>query len=129
MLRVLLIEDEPVIGLMAASMLMEMGNWVIGPISCLSSALPAAQRLAIDCAVLDVCIRSEPVYPVAQILVQRRIPFIFATAYGPIAARGPFADRPVIVKPYQLKDLRGAIEAAMAANRQRVDAQMGCAEG
>jgi len=117
--RVLLIEDEVMIGLMAETMLLDMGNWVIGPISRLDPAVAAARRVSADCAVLDINIAGESIYPVADILAERGIPFVFATAYSSIAADGPFGDRPVVQKPYLPKELQAAIDAAVREGSMR----------
>ena len=82
---------------------------VVGPFGRMSGALEAARNEAIDLAVLDVNIDGVKVYPVAEILASRRIPFLFGSGYGENAI--PF-DRPkwrVCSKPFRSTELIGML--------------------
>ena len=115
-LRVLLVEDEMMIALLAESMLVELGHEVAGPVGWLDQAIARAEREDLDFAVLDLNINGGKAYPVAAALAARGIPFIFATGYDRAGFEAPFEDRPALQKPYCLKDLRVAIEAAYAVD-------------
>ena len=54
-------------------------------------------------AVLDVNLAGERVYPVADILAQRNVPFVFVTGYGVLP--GEYANRPRLCKPFKMADL------------------------
>ena len=78
---------------------------VVGPYSTVGAALAAAKRVEVDFALLDVNIGGAKVYPVAEALQARRIPFLFLSGYGDEAVP---ADRPewrVCSKPFQLNTL------------------------
>jgi len=64
--------------------------------------------------VLDVNIAGDPVYPVAQALVERDIPFVFATGYGAHGMPEAFRDRPTLKKPFQLDALGRTLQSALA---------------
>src|SRR5260221_5964824 len=81
-LRVFVVEDEALIALMLEDLLAAFGCGVVGPLARLAAAQRAAQSRDFDCAILDVNINGEPVYPVAEILSERGIPFIFVTGYA-----------------------------------------------
>ena len=105
-LRVLLVEDEIMVALLLEDMLSEFGHQVVGPVAHLNKAVEMAQREALDVAILDVNINGKEVYPVAEALAARGIPFIFATGYGKGGLRAPYLNRPSLQKPFLRHNLR-----------------------
>lgn len=105
-LRILVVEDEAAISLLLEDMLLDFGCEVIGPAARLSAALEAVAREQVDLAILDVNVAGEPIYPVAEALAQRSIPFVFSTGYGSAGIRDSFRDRPVLQKPFAQNDLK-----------------------
>jgi CheY-like chemotaxis protein len=105
-LRVLLVEDEIMVALLLEEMLAELGHTVVGPVARLQRALEMAQREPLDVAILDVNINGCEVYPVAEALAAREIPFVFVTGYGRGVLRAPYCDRPTLQKPFRRADLR-----------------------
>jgi DNA-binding response OmpR family regulator len=73
---------------------------LVGPHSRIDSALEAARSAAIDFAVLDVNINGTMVYPVAEELDRRQIPFIFLSGYGAGAIPAAHLDWRVCSKPF-----------------------------
>jgi len=116
-LRVLLVEDEIMIALLLEEELAALDCQVIGPIGRLDKALEIAQREAVDVGILDVNINGNEVYPVAEVLAARGIPFVFVTGYGRQGLRAPYRDSPTLQKPFQFHDLQRAIEEACIAKR------------
>lgn len=81
--RVLIVEDEALLAMELQFAFEDEGAEVVGPAMSLESAMAfAATAEEIDVAVLDVDIAGREVYPVAAVLQQRGIPFIFHTAHG-----------------------------------------------
>ncbi len=105
-LRILVVEDEAAISLLLEDMLLDFGCEVVGPAARLSAALEAVSREQVDLAILDVNVAGEPIYPVAEALAQREIPFVFSTGYGSAGIRDTFRDRPVLQKPFAQHDLK-----------------------
>lgn len=89
-------------------MVEELGYQVVGPAHRLADALTLAERETIDGAVLDVNLNDEPSFPVADLLLSRGIPFVFATGYaeGGLAWSG---DVTIIAKPYGRDQLSRAL--------------------
>jgi CheY-like chemotaxis protein len=112
--KVLVLEDEPVVAMLVEDMLVELGCIVVGPASRLDDALAMAEREELDLAVLDINLGRVDSFPVAEILRQRSVPFIFATGYGDRAT--PFPAAPVVAKPYRADDLYAALQLAAAAS-------------
>ncbi|QND66650.1 response regulator [Mesorhizobium loti] len=81
-LRVLVVEDEALVAMLIEDMLLELGYEVLGPAMRLGPALEMARDEIFDLAVLDVNLANEQSFPVAQLLQERGIPFVFATGYG-----------------------------------------------
>ena len=97
--RVLLVEDEALIGMMMKNMLTELGLSVVGPYARMADALAAARNGAFDAAILDVNLDGELAYPIADILVDRKLPFAFITGYDTQSIDERFAQIPTIQKP------------------------------
>ena len=118
-LRVLVVEDEMMVALFLETMLIDLGHQVAGPVARLEKGLEVIEREAIDLAVLDVNINGREVYPIAEALEARGVPFIFATGYGSAGLRPAYSGRPVLQKPYRSDDLRVAIGRVCDRSRIR----------
>lgn len=111
-LRVLVVEDEAAISLLLEDMLLDFGCEVVGPAARLAAALEVAQNAELDLAILDVNVAGEPIYPVAEALHGRGIPFVFSTGYGSSGIKDAYRDRPVLQKPFAQHDLKQKLVAA-----------------
>ncbi len=111
--RVLLVEDEPVVAMHIEDMLLDLGCDVIGPCPRLSAGLEAARLEYFEVAVLDVNLNGEESYPVAEVLHDRSIPFIFATGFG--ERKTVFPEVPTLTKPYGSDQLEAALLQALAS--------------
>jgi CheY-like chemotaxis protein len=111
-LRILVVEDEAAISLLLEDMLLDFGCELVGPAARLSSALDIAARETIDLAILDVNVAGEPIYPVAEALAERGVPFVFSTGYGSAGIKDAFRDRPVLQKPFAQNDLKQKLLSA-----------------
>ena len=82
-LRVIVVEDDSLICLLIEDMLSDLGCKVVGAAGDFKKAIELAQREeGIDVAILDVNLGGQLVFPVADILSNRGIPFLFATGMG-----------------------------------------------
>ena len=115
-LRVLVVEDEAAISLLLEDMLLDFGCEVVGLAARLPAALDIAERETLDLAILDVNVAGEPIYPVADALEARRVPFVFSTGYGSAGIQDRFRDRPVLQKPFAQHDLK---QKLLIAHRAR----------
>ncbi|HYD43867.1 MAG TPA: response regulator [Phenylobacterium sp.] len=112
-LRALLVEDEGGVALLIEDMLRELGCEVAASVATLSRALSIAGSGAFDFAVLDVNLDGEPVFPVAEVLRSRRLPFLFSTGYGRVGVPETFSDYEVLNKPFALDDLERKLRLAL----------------
>jgi CheY-like chemotaxis protein len=104
--RLLLVEDEALTGMMMSDMLTELGFDVIGPFGRVADAMAALKREDFHAAVLDVNLDGEVVYPVADAVVERGLPFVFVTGYSPEGIDRRFAQVPVLQKPIERQMLQ-----------------------
>src|SRR6266566_4148070 len=104
--RVLLVEDEILVAMMMKDILTELGFSVIGPFSRLAEAMVAAVHDNIDAGIIDVNLGGEFVYPVADVLAARNIPFVFITGYGVESIDSRFDYVPIVKKPVQRQVLQ-----------------------
>jgi len=104
-LRLFVVEDEVMVGMALKTLLLTFGCKVIGPVVYLDQAITIAHEVEADGAILDVNIAGEKIFPVADILTERGIPFLFATGYGGAGLRECDKIRPVLQKPYPINEL------------------------
>src|SRR5260221_492765 len=104
--RVLLVEDEILVAMMMKDILTELGFSVIGPFSRLAEAMVAAVHDNIDAGIIDVNLGGEFVYPVADVLAAREIPFVFITGYAVESIDSRFGYVPIVKKPVQRQVLQ-----------------------
>ena len=109
-LRILVVEDEMLVAMNIEDMLLDLGHEVAGLASRLEPALSLAREGEFDLAMLDVNLAGQQSFPVADILVARGIPFLFATGYGTKGIAEPYRDRPVLQKPFRTRDLGEALD-------------------
>ena len=104
-LRVLVVEDEMMVSMLIEDMLADLGCAVVGPASRLDEALELMNASDLDCAVLDVNLGGQPIFPLADLLRERGTPFAFATGYGDAGLRDVDRGTPVLQKPFREGDL------------------------
>jgi PAS domain S-box-containing protein len=104
--RVLLVEDEPLVAMMMGEALRELGFSVIGPCVTAADAVATIGSTDVRAAILDVNLDGALVYPVADLLVARDIPFAFITGYGEESLSPRYANVPVLQKPIDRKALQ-----------------------
>lgn len=115
--RVLLVEDEHLIQLMLAEMVSQIGYEVAGTAASLDEAKERAAILDVDLAVLDVNLGGEKVFPVADTLRGRDVPFCFVTGYGVAGVPEQYRLNPIIQKPFQETDLARVLRTLCAPHR------------
>lgn len=111
--RVLVVEDELLIALALEDILTALDCDVCGPVAQVGEALRLARTMTFDGALLDVNVRGELIYPVADELIGRGVPIIFCSGYSDSTIMPQrFRSVPQIAKPYDDRQLLGAMENA-----------------
>jgi CheY-like chemotaxis protein len=106
--RILLVEDEPLVGMMMSQMIGDLGAEVIGPFGTLGEAI-AAGADGLDAAVLDINVGGELVYPLAERLARRGTPMVFLTGYDAKSVDVRFASFNILTKPIDQADLASTL--------------------
>lgn len=70
-------------------------------------------------AVLDIGLRGMLAWPVAEVLLARQVPFVFATGYGPEMVPLAYAGAPHWVKPLDTDKLVTALSALLKQRRAK----------
>jgi CheY-like chemotaxis protein len=120
-LRILVVEDEYAVAADLMWWLQDSGAVVVGPAPTIKDALIllAAQEVTLDRAVLDVNLRGEKVFPVADALMKLAIPFVFATGYEDAMLPGAYAAVSRLTKPLDRAALLAALASAAPKEHRR----------
>lgn len=110
--RILVVEDEMLIAMDVEAMVRDLGFEVVGPVGNVATALDRAAAQALDGAILDVNLRGERVWAVADLLADKGVPFVLGSGYtgGDVPER--FQARPIVAKPLTLATLRAGLRDA-----------------
>jgi CheY-like chemotaxis protein len=108
-LRIFVVEDEIAVLLMLEDILAEFGCEVAATASRLRPALASAEAEPFDAALLDINLAGEFVYPVAEALLARKVPMVFATGYGVAGVSEIWRRWPVLQKPFRPSELADAL--------------------
>ena len=110
--RVLVVEDEMMIRMLLEGMLNDLGHSVAAEAGGIDEAMSLAKQGEFDVALLDVNLNGQPITPVVEILVERGLPFVFASGYGQRGVPEAYRASPTLQKPFQVEALAAALAAA-----------------
>ncbi len=112
--RVLVVEDEYFIADDMARALKKLGAEVVGPVPTKDKALAlVSSDQRIDAAVLDINLKGETVFPVADALKQQGVPFVFATGYDQRSVPPAYDGVPRWEKPFDPQELVKALPSLL----------------
>ncbi len=118
--RVLVVEDEYMIAINLADALERYGVQVVGPAASVADALGLmAAEPTLHAAVLDINLGAETAYPVADELIGRGVPFVFATGYSAIVVPTAYANVPRVEKLVDAAALARTLAQLIGAANQR----------
>jgi CheY-like chemotaxis protein len=113
---ILIVEDESLVAMLLETILEDMGCRPVGPISNIDEALSFLNDEAeptLDGALLDVNVAGREVFPVAEALKARGVPFVFSTGYGQGGLPDAWRDHPTIQKPFTEAAVQSALMSAL----------------
>ena len=107
---ILVVEDEPLIAMMLEDFLETLGHRVGASCDNVAEALTHADLGGFDVAILDVNLKGEAVWPVAERLRAQGVPFVIASGGHVEPPPAAFADVPLLEKPYTIDRIPPALE-------------------
>ena len=113
--RVLVVEDEYLIRMLLEDMLADLGYGVAAAVGTVAEASELATSGDFNAAILDVNLDGQEIFPVADILAGRSLPFVFVTGYGEYSLPDRYRGRPALQKPFQAEQLSAALAHMLAA--------------
>ena len=108
-IRILLVEDEPIVAMLTEDQLENIGCVVIATVATIAEANAAIASLSFDIAMVDINLGEESGLEIARSLIARKIPYIVTSGYAAEALRRDHPTAPVLTKPYAIAELEGAI--------------------
>jgi CheY-like chemotaxis protein len=111
--NILVVEDEPLIAMMLEDFLETLGHTIAASCDNLSDAMVQAERDGFDVAILDVNLKGESVWPVAERLKARGVPFVIASGGHVEPPPSQFAAAPMLEKPYTIDRISPALDRAV----------------
>lgn len=113
--RILVVEDESLVAMLLETILEDMGCTPVGPISNVDEALSVlADTTDLDAALLDVNVAGQQVFPVADALKARGVPFVFSTGYGEGGLPDEWRGQTTIQKPFTEATIQDALTKIIA---------------
>jgi len=111
-LRILIVEDEPLIAMMLEDFVDALGYVVAGSADCIATAMPLIELGSFDMAILDINLRGgERSWPLADALKAAGKPFLLASGGQTEASPEAHRDAPMLAKPYTMDGIRVALDA------------------
>ena len=103
--KILIVEDEAPIALSLASAVAQAGGVAIGPAATVAASFALMADHTLDGALLDIRLRGETSFPLADVLAVLGIPFVFVSGLSSALMPYPHRDRPLFDKPYETCDV------------------------
>lgn len=107
--KILIVEDEAPIALSLATAVQQAGGIVVGPVASVAAAHAAMADNRIDGALLDIRLRNETSFPLADVLAVLNVPFIFVSGLSSALMPYTHRERPLFDKPYETGDVIAAL--------------------
>ena len=98
--RVLIVEDEFLVALEMSRIVEREGYTVVGPAASVDATRRVLAQQEVDVALLDINLRGELVFPIAEHLEATGLPYIFVTSSSPSSLPAEYRHRPLVQKPY-----------------------------
>lgn len=105
--RIMIVEDEALVAMILEDQLEELGISIVATCASVSEAINAIEKSAPEAAILDVNLGGQLVYPVADRLIDRGIPFVFITGYGRESVDRRYSFVKILEKPVERQALEG----------------------
>ena len=106
---ILVVEDEPMIAMLFEDFLDMLGYDVAGCVETVEEALAACRQGGFDGAILDVHLRTQLSWPVAEQLQSDNIPFVIASGGTGKTLPSSLVNVPILAKPFNIQSLESVL--------------------
>jgi DNA-binding response OmpR family regulator len=103
--RILIIEDEVMMGFLLDDMLTLLGYDIAGLAQSINDANEQIEHESFDAAILDVNLNGQKTFGLAAQLQEKNVPFLFSTGYDKGSLPEAFRGLPTLQKPYNQTQL------------------------
>ncbi len=103
--RILVVEDHYLIATDLSRALSKLGGVIAGPFGNVAAARAELAKSDVHYAFLDVDLGEEMVFPLADELERREIPFVFATGHDGTIVPERFRSKPRLEKPFTAQSI------------------------
>jgi ActR/RegA family two-component response regulator len=114
--RILIVQDDELMAQELANSFEQAGAFIVGPVGSVASAFAALRGDLPHAAVLDLLVRGETVFPVAEFLHEHGIPFVFASGFSSVVP-APYAEVKVFKKPLSPPEVTRAVAELVGAQK------------
>jgi DNA-binding response OmpR family regulator len=118
--RILLVDDDPLIGVLVGEFLGEIGCEILGPATSVAAALRLIEGETPDAALIDAQLSDGYSWPVADALAARGVPFAFVTGHRAEQLPPAYRSAPALSKPFRLRELEAMKERLCTLSLRRV---------
>jgi CheY-like chemotaxis protein len=112
---ILIVEDEPLISMMLEDFLDSLGHRIAGTCESVPEAMARVNEGGFDVAILDVNLKGERIWPVADRLIEMGVPYVLATGGHIEPPPAAHAGAPVLSKPFTIDAIEPALDEACRA--------------
>lgn len=113
--HILVVDDEPLVALLVADWLAELGYDVVGPIAKVPEAMRLVEEARLDGALLDVNLGAGDSFTLADAVRAKGIPLAFITGNASCTLPPRFTDLPVLGKPFEFEAMQALAERLFPA--------------
>jgi DNA-binding response OmpR family regulator len=109
-MRILVVEDEPLLAMLLEESVTELGHEVAGAAATVEQAMALLDEGTVELALLDFSLGQQTTsVPVAVRLRERGIPFLYLSGHRSLGEEGNYPPAPLLTKPFSLDQLDAAI--------------------
>ena len=119
--HILVVEDEALIALELVSILEDEHADIVGRAETVAAAQELLAKRQMNCALLDISLRGQNSFAIADALSDMRVPFAFVTGYADSVVPDRHRDRPFIKKPFVVIDVIRTVAALVAERTGRTN--------
>ncbi len=115
--RILVVEDEPIVGMDIEAILSDAGLHVVGPVASSAEALGLIHPAKVDCALIDFVLADGDAGEVIAKLTNHSVPFAFVTGMSHDAIPEAYCNIPTVGKPFSASELLKCVRTMCMESR------------